>query len=167
MTIVIQLSLFADLNLQSRIVNRCRAIPNDISPNVQKNQKALIKLKKTILILALVMLLKPIFPVIDYVVNYDYIATVLCVNKAKPQMHCNGKCHLMKEMAKESESEKPISSDKKNGASENEILFFQVLQPFKSIQAGYPSPIKMNVNYSNLYSYLNSTRVFHPPTFTV
>jgi len=124
-------------------------------------------LKKAILILALVMLLKPIFPVIDYVINYDYIATVLCVNKAKPQMHCNGKCHLMKEMAKESESEKPISSDKKSGISENEILFFQAIHPFETIQDSYPTTAKMHASYSNLYSYLNSNAVFHPPTFNV
>jgi len=124
-------------------------------------------LKKIISILVLVILLKPIFPVIDYVINYDYIATVLCVNKAKPQMHCNGKCHLMKEMAKESESEKPISSDKKNGAFENEILFCQDIHPFETIQDFYPTTTKKNVNYSNLYSHLNSNAVFHPPTFNV
>ena len=113
------------------------------------------------------MLLKPIFPVIDYVVNYDYIATVLCVNKAKPQMHCNGKCHLIKEMAKESESEKPISSDKKRGVSENENLFFQIVHPFETLQDSYPTTTKMNLSYSNLYSYLNSNAVFHPPIFIV
>jgi len=113
------------------------------------------------------MLLKPIFPVLDYVVNYHYISTVLCVNRAKPQMHCNGKCHLMKEMAKESENEKPISSDKKNGMSENEILFFEIIQPFESNQIFYPTTSKMNEAYSNLYSYLNGNAVFHPPTFNV
>lgn len=124
-------------------------------------------MKKTILILALVILLKPIFPVIDYGVNYDYISQVLCENKDKPQMHCNGKCHLMKEMAKESESEKPISSDKKSGAFEKEILFFQIIHSFETIQDSYPTTTKMNVSYSNLYSYLNSNAVFHPPTFNV
>lgn len=112
-------------------------------------------------------MLKPIFPVIDYVVNYHYIATVLCVNKAKPQMHCNGKCHLMKEMAKESESEKPISSDKKSVAFEYEILFFQRIEPILPIQGFYPLSPKMKVRYSNLYTYLDNKRFFHPPTFTV
>jgi hypothetical protein len=69
--------------------------------------------KKITFLLALFMLLKPVFPVIDYIVNYEYISKVLCVNKDKPKMHCNGKCHLMKELAKASENEKPISSDKK------------------------------------------------------
>ena len=56
-------------------------------------------------------------PVVEYIVNYDYISKVLCVNKAKPQMHCNGKCHLMKKLAAASENEKPASSDKKSQQS--------------------------------------------------
>ena len=47
------------------------------------------------------MLAKPFWPVVDYVVNYDYIVNTLCENKDKPEMHCNGKCHLSKELAKE------------------------------------------------------------------
>ena len=29
----------------------------------------------------------------------DYIIAKYCVNKDKPEMHCNGKCHLMKQLA--------------------------------------------------------------------
>jgi len=82
-------------------------------------------MKFSIVLIALFMLLKPVFPVIEYAVNYNYISKVLCVNKNKPKMHCNGKCHLMKELAKESESEKPLSSDKKNISQELDILFFR------------------------------------------
>ncbi len=49
------------------------------------------------------MLVKPVLPVVEYMVNYDYISKVLCENKAKPKLKCNGKCHLMKELAKASE----------------------------------------------------------------
>ncbi|MEN9488966.1 MAG: hypothetical protein RL494_1231 [Bacteroidota bacterium] len=70
------------------------------------------------------MFLKPVLPVVEYVVNYEYISKVLCVNKDKPKLQCNGKCHLMKELAKASENEKPISSDKKFSVQENEVLFF-------------------------------------------
>lgn len=44
---------------------------------------------------------RPVLPVIDYVFNYEYIATELCVNRDRPEMHCNGKCYLMKSMAQE------------------------------------------------------------------
>lgn len=37
-------------------------------------------------------------PVINYVFNYEFYKTVLCENKAKPDLKCNGKCYLIKEM---------------------------------------------------------------------
>lgn len=122
-------------------------------------------MKKLIVILALSMFLKPIFPVIEYVVNYQYISKVLCVNKAKPMMHCNGKCHLMKELAKAAENEKPISSDKKHSVQESEILFFEEIKPFNCLHYVDANTAQVNSRYSNFYSYLNSTSVFHPPTF--
>lgn len=115
------------------------------------------------------MILKPIIPVIDYVVNYDYISKVLCENKAKPELKCNGKCHLMKELAKasdpEASGEKPINSDKKdNSKQEVEVLFFQeiITQNF-NINLGRNKSL-INANYSDSYSYLISKTFFHPPT---
>ena len=116
-------------------------------------------------LLALFMLLKPAFPVIDYVVNYEYISKVLCVNKAKPKLQCNGKCHLMKELAKTSESEAPISSDKKMAPQQFEVLFLEEIKSFKIASIYYYEKQKTNSDYSNLYFHLNSASVFHPPTF--
>jgi hypothetical protein len=70
-------------------------------------------------------ILKPVFPVVAYVTNYNYITKVLCINKSKPKLQCNGKCHLMKELAKASESEKPIHSDKKDNVKQ-EIEFYSI-----------------------------------------
>lgn len=111
------------------------------------------------------MLLKPLLPVVEYVVNYEYISKVLCVNKDKPKMHCNGKCHLMKELAKASENEKPISSDKKITSQEFEVLFLEEIKSFEIAPIYFYNKQKITSNYSNLYFYLNSTSVFHPPTF--
>jgi hypothetical protein len=121
--------------------------------------------KKIIFLLALFMLLKPVLPVIDYVVNYEYISKVLCVNKAKPKMKCNGKCHLMKELAKTSENEAPISSDKKMAPQQLEVLFLEEIKSFKIASIYFCNKQKINSSYSNLYFYLNSPSVFHPPTF--
>lgn len=123
-------------------------------------------MKKLVLIVILAIILKPIIPVIDYIVNYEYISTVLCENKAKPELKCNGKCHLMKELAKASENEKPINSDKKdNSKQEVEVLFFQeiITQNF-NINLGRNKSL-INANYSDCYSYLISKTFFHPPTF--
>jgi hypothetical protein len=122
-------------------------------------------MRKIISIVVLAILLKPVFPVVEYVVNYHYISTVLCVNKDKPELKCCGKCHLKKELAKAAESEKPISSDKKdNSKQEIEILFLESItslawQPFSA-----KAKLSVFDNYSNTYLYLNSCTVFHPPT---
>lgn len=79
-------------------------------------------------------------------------------------MHCNGKCHLMKEMAKAAESEKPLSSNKKDNSKHPiEELFFQditILLATKNLD--FYKKLIIN-NYSNLYTHEVSFRVFHPP----
>lgn len=121
--------------------------------------------KKILFLLALFMLLKPVLPVIDYVVNYEYITKVICVNKAKPKLQCNGKCHLMKELAKTSESQTPISSNKKIASHELEVLFFEEIKSFNIRYIYFDKNQFLNTNYSDLYSYLNSDSVFRPPIF--
>ena len=49
------------------------------------------------------MLIKPLWPIAEYAVNYDYIVENLCENRATPSLHCDGKCYLAKQLAKESE----------------------------------------------------------------
>jgi hypothetical protein len=111
------------------------------------------------------MLLKPALPVIDYVVNYEFISKVLCINKTKPKMECNGKCHLMKELAKSSEKEAPISSDKKMASQQYEVLFLEEIKLFKVTPIYFFETQKTNSDYSNLYFRLNSASVFRPPIF--
>lgn len=76
-------------------------------------------------------------------------------------MHCNGKCHLKKELAKASDSEKPLSQ-KKAQASDAEVLFFQDTVSFNPQTK--VSIITSNIFiYTNLYSYQEGYCCFHPP----
>jgi hypothetical protein len=50
--------------------------------------------------------IRPLLPFLEYYVNYDYISEVLCINKEKPILGCNGKCYLNKQIKKTQESEK-------------------------------------------------------------
>ncbi|RZJ74885.1 MAG: hypothetical protein EOO45_07315 [Flavobacterium sp.] len=110
------------------------------------------------------MLLKPVLPVFEYAINYDYIRTVLCINKETPSKGCNGKCHLMKELAKAAEAEKPSSSDKKSPVAETLDLFLTDAYAF-TISQRYPQlKVKVNSFYSNLYSMQGASRIFHPPS---
>lgn len=42
----------------------------------------------------------PVVPVIDYLINKDYIAKNFCINKDKPKSCCKGKCHMVKQLQK-------------------------------------------------------------------
>lgn len=120
-------------------------------------------MNKFIIIIVFTILLKPVFPVVEYVVNYDYVSKVLCENKNKPQLKCNGKCHLMKELAKQAESEKPIQNDKKNTVNELETLFFQEIKALVTRQIYFQDTTSIGDNYANLYFHRVSCSVFHPP----
>ena len=41
---------------------------------------------------------------IQWSINQDYIAKNLCINKNKPALKCDGKCHLRKELKKTEET---------------------------------------------------------------
>ena len=88
-------------------------------------------MKKIVLLISIFILARPAIPFLEYIVNYDYVVKELCENKEKPALKCNGKCHLMKELAKTAEDDKNTSSDKKqNVKQEIEVLFYQ---DFKSL----------------------------------
>lgn len=98
-------------------------------------------MKNIIFLISIVILLKPAFPVLDYVINYDYISKVLCINKEHPQMHCNGKCHLMNELAKNADIEKPATPEKKTTPNDMEVSFCEPLHHFNF-------PVRINRLYA-------------------
>ena len=122
-------------------------------------------MKQLLVILTLLMFLKPILPVLEYVVNYHYIVNELCENKLKPELKCNGKCHLTKELAKASEGNSDNSSDKKITFEQTEIVFFLEIKPIEIRQIYFLNKTSIGNNYSNLYFHLNDCAFFHPPTF--
>lgn len=102
---------------------------------------------------------------LEYAINYDYIKTVLCVYKDKPELKCNGKCHLKKQLAKAADDEKPISSDKKAGAhQETEILFFVNYEAVLFSSAFHIENQTVKSSYTNLYKFTALSTAFHPPS---
>lgn len=49
---------------------------------------------------------------INYLLNTTEITELFCINKEKPKLQCNGKCHLAKELVKvdKEDSESPFSN---------------------------------------------------------
>ncbi|MDZ7402920.1 MAG: hypothetical protein ONB41_02270 [candidate division KSB1 bacterium] len=66
-----------------------------------------------LLLVYLLALCKPFCPSVQYMLNKAYIAQTLCENKNKPELQCEGKCHLAKEITKANDAgekeSKPVS----------------------------------------------------------
>lgn len=94
---------------------------------------------------------------ISYQVNKDVIIKTLCENRDKPELKCNGKCHLKKKLKESSEKEK---SDKNSNSIEKVELFVTVSNALRSF------PILLNNEYISGRQELvlqPATPLFRPP----
>lgn len=69
----------------------------------RKNIQSIIAIFGLICVLSLQFRL--IFPYVDYSLHKEYIQKVLCINKSRPQLNCNGKCVLAQRIQKELDAE--------------------------------------------------------------
>jgi hypothetical protein len=64
-----------------------------------------------------------------YQLNKNYIARVLCENRDKPQLHCDGQCYLAKQLkAQQDKQDKETTERVQNLPSMQ--LFYQLTLPF-------------------------------------
>ena len=61
--------------------------------------------------------------VVDYQLHKSRITELYCMNKARPQLHCNGKCHLAQQLRKAD------AAEKKAPAGPTAKLKYEVLPP--------------------------------------
>ncbi|MRI00583.1 hypothetical protein GH721_08595 [Kriegella sp. EG-1] len=100
---------------------------------------------------------------VDYCTNNDYIKEVLCINKEKPKLECNGKCYLATMLKKE--TQKKETKDKAIFSEANITPVFFVSYPeivFNSIES---STTTKTVIYTNHYKLLRLTKSDRPPIF--
>ena len=101
---------------------------------------------------------KPVFPVAEYLANKDYIAKVLCINQDKPELSCEGKCHLKKRMVEE---QKQSEQESQNVL---ELKPVSLHLPISNNYAIIPEDYQSNNFIINLdYDFWETTDVFHPP----
>ncbi|WP_422090009.1 hypothetical protein [Tenacibaculum ovolyticum] len=104
-------------------------------------------------------MLRPVAPFVEYVINYDYISKVLCINKDKPKLQCNGKCQLMQNLEKQQDDD--FKSLRIVG-EDYPIGFIELISvKRKNIILKIVSKL---YTYKQSYSFLFSKLVFHPPT---
>lgn len=120
-------------------------------------------MKSFLFLFTLFIVFKPVFPIVEYIVFYDYISTELCENRDEPELECNGTCHLKKELSKVADSENPISTEKNNRPLiEFSHLFFVDFKAF-NLTILYETTTQEHLVYQNLYSLLITDSIFHPP----
>ena len=120
-----------------------------------------------ILFVALTMLVKPLWPVAEYIMNYDYIANVLCENKDKPELKCDGKCYLSQMLAEKSkQNNKNPFGDEQSKTEIQLVVYFQSLLSHDFV-IGMSSQKRDNFNTRHLFiSTLFTSNISEPPELT-
>lgn len=103
---------------------------------------------------------------LDYELRRDYIIKNLCVNRNRPQLHCNGKCYLAKRLADSREQE-----ERQAEQSFMYNLLVQVAEGWEHSSLFQTTPPQVQDLPTPSYSYtatlVVSTAVddiFHPPS---
>ena len=106
-------------------------------------------------------MLRPISPVLEYVINKDYIAEFLCINQNKAELQCNGKCYLMQKLTEQNTEKK--ENFPKIAMEEYPIGFIKLLSITTSAEKTQSTPLYNS--YQNQYTFIYSDTCFHPPNF--
>ncbi|MCF4101421.1 hypothetical protein L1I30_07070 [Gillisia sp. M10.2A] len=115
-------------------------------------------------VFALLFLFQPIFPLVDYAFNYEYIATELCENRDRPELSCNGKCYLMRSLAEEVNKEKDAEKGIPAGRSELVLFFFKEYQLGWELFPDFDIELKPVVDsFLTTYSFLFYSEELKPP----
>lgn len=101
----------------------------------------------------------------NYAVHYQRYAQELCENRDQPELKCNGKCQLMKELkaVSPSESNEP-EAPKVPSESMVEISPFVVHYFSLSYLFSEPFIAQPQIEEKSFYSFLLDKSVFHPPS---
>jgi len=123
------------------------------------------RVKNVILILiSVLMFTKPLWPVVDYIANYDYIVNVFCENIDKPELECDGKCYLSKELAKEAGADDKNPLNSKTSKTEiPQVIISEIVNEYEFVLQADHASIEEIGYLPNLNSLLLTSSIYHPP----
>ncbi|MNS24589.1 hypothetical protein D3C72_564420 [compost metagenome] len=98
---------------------------------------------------------------IDFKLNENYIAQTLCENKARPQLHCNGKCQLSKQLKKDEEN------SKENKKTIQEAVYYCNAAHFEIALVTYFHSAPAYQTHVAPTLQADKQRIFHPPDYLV
>jgi len=104
--------------------------------------------------------LRPVLPLINYAVNYDYIVKNLCENRNVPQSTCKGKCYVEKELAK---TEKQSNTSQNIKIAGLDVFLSNEIFSFSNKNLLDISIKNPDSDYHNFHISEYSSRIFRPP----
>ena len=130
------------------------------------------KVLKSILLIS-ILLSKVIYSMywqVNFRLNQAEITALECENKNRPELKCNGKCYLAKQLQKV-DDELAAKKDKQQRSFpslkiiESTCFFSEASFDFKITHVLLEKSQKNFALYSNKYSFDYHQQFFHPPTF--
>jgi len=99
--------------------------------------------------------------VMDFTLNRATITARFCVNKARPQLHCDGQCYFAKQLKKQEDRDNKAPSSLKERLEMLPAAFRSLVPPvpvrWASAPVGYG-------HYPSAWVPTNAARgIFHPP----
>lgn len=95
--------------------------------------------------------------------NQEYIASVLCENKSKPELNCNGKCYLSKKIKQVEEKEKKEEQQALRKTFQESFvctLPFTILVSVHDIE-------QIRIPETGFHLPSGYTSIFHPPPASI
>ena len=99
--------------------------------------------------------------VVDFTLNRAIITARFCVNKARPQLHCDGKCYFAKKLKQQEERESKAPNALKEKLEMLPTAFVGLVPPAPVRRKTPPTGYGL---YRSAYVPTNAVQgVFHPP----
>ncbi|QHW00738.1 hypothetical protein [Spirosoma endbachense] len=122
-------------------------------------------------VLVFVLLIATLLPTVSqwgtiayYHANRDYIARVLCENRDKPQLHCDGQCYLAKQLKAQQDKQDKETTERVQTTPVLQ-LFFEASQPF-AFSPFWTQSLPMNFfEYTFSIALAPLMGFFRPPRF--
>ena len=102
--------------------------------------------------------LSSLFVWAGFEMNKNYITAELCINKNRPELHCNGRCYLMKKLKQAEEKEQ--KQEKENSKMQVQFPFSIRIFNFKRIIGG---EIRHHIPFCTGLPGDRLNSIFHPP----
>jgi hypothetical protein len=102
----------------------------------------------------------------DFLLNQEFIAEVLCINKDKPMLNCDGQCFLATQLKKAEEKERSAHHDYLNQNSK--LSFFIIPQTVDTADTTIQLDFIDHFPQAQLTTYAEfPSDIFHPPPYYV